>query len=145
MTEWTVGANYVYLAGPIDECSIEESTAWRQDAKKLLTSCVCLDPMDRPFTHHQAFVTHQRPLVALDKRDIRLSDFILANVWKKGFGTPMELVYGYEVLDNIIVATVWPEDMGPVNPWVLEHSHVIHATVPDACRWIENVVNRRMS
>ena len=139
---WTVtNQATVYLAGPIDGCTEAEARDWRQDAKKLLVSCQCLDPMDRYFTLAEAHA-RGREIVGLDKRDISLSDFVLANVWKKGFGTPMEMVFAH-VEEEIPVVVVWPTAMGPINPWVYEHCLVVLPTVTDACRWIESVVNRR--
>src|SRR5512135_812368 len=86
----------VYLAGPIDGCSQEECSDWREKMKQELPDVEFLDPMRRQFEGYD-YKTGKwnnkldeqviEEVVEGDKMDILNSDVVIANCWKIGVGT----------------------------------------------------------
>lgn len=114
----------VYLAGPIANCTDEEAGEWRKKVTEALQSLkgsdgievTVLDPFAfdcRDKEREQSYV-----VVAMDKEMIRKSDLVLANVWKTGTGTAMEIMFSNMI--GVPVAVIYT---GP-SPWITEH-----------CRW----------
>lgn len=110
----------VYLCGPIDGCTDDEATEWRNRVKSVLGEDHCLDPMRRDFRGVED--DHVNEIVESDKRDIYASDVVLANCWKASWGTPMEVYLAWYA--GIPVIAVVPEG-SKVSPWLQYHAQVV--------------------
>lgn len=117
-----------YLAGPIAGCTDNEANLWRTLAKQELGEENCLDPMRRDYRGKEDECVDE--IVELDKEDIQNSDVVIANCWKAGWGTPMEIFYAHS-LDMPVIAVV-PRD-SKVSPWLIYHTvaivHDVHEAV----------------
>lgn len=111
----------VYLAGPINMCTDAEARNWREDAKLVLGAENCLDPMRRDYRGREA--ENYQAIVEADKDDIWSSKIVLANCWKPGWGTPMEIHYAWSNYKPVVA--VVPPDSKP-SPWLLYHAHVFY-------------------
>jgi nucleoside 2-deoxyribosyltransferase len=123
----------VYLAGPIAGCSDGEANDWRDGLIQNYGSVVdFINPMDRDYRGIEG--DHTNEIVDLDKRDIQMSDVILAYAPKPTVGTSMEILYahGYEIPSVVVI----PE--GPkVSPWIRRHAtKVLRTFTGDAMEWI---------
>lgn len=114
----------LYLAGPINACSDDEVTGWREQVKTQLHSDLAswlsveiVDPADRDFRGVEN-ETH-KTIVEGDKADIYGCDAVLAYCWQPSYGTAMEILYAWEC--GIPVYAVVPADK-PISPWVQYHS-----------------------
>jgi hypothetical protein len=111
----------LYLAGPIDQCSKGEAFEWRDVAKRYLDGLLryIYDPTVRvsgdPWADAHRIVTE-------DKTEIDDSDIIIANVWKKSLGTPMEIHKGFK--DNKLVLVATPKEI--MSPWVVYHADFVY-------------------
>jgi nucleoside 2-deoxyribosyltransferase len=88
----------IYLAGPMDNCSMEYQRDWRDRATEYLKGydVETLDPCRRP---HQADLT-PKEIYDLDLKDVRDSELILVDVRRierPSWGTAMEIMYAHEV------------------------------------------------
>jgi nucleoside 2-deoxyribosyltransferase len=122
----------IYLAGPIDGCDDAEASDWRELCKKRLGAENCLDPMSDDYRgreHLYAEIVHK------DLDLINQCDLVLANCWKKGWGTPMEIMYSY--LNDIPVVVVVPPDLPFVSPWLVYHAKDIYTSVDAALTNVE--------
>lgn len=104
----------IYLAGPINGCTDDDATTWRDIAKNQLGEERCLDPMRRDYRgkEHQ----HTKDIVHGDLTDINNSTVILANCWQPSYGTAMELWYGHSIVKPIVVMV--PDVDAPISPWL---------------------------
>lgn len=124
----------VYLGGPINGCSDEEASGWREAAKVVLLKhghdwC---DPMERDYRGRELESGVTAKIVEGDKDDIDDCDVLLMNAPKPSYGTAMEVYYGWHKGKRVIV--VHPEDTTP-SPWVLYHASEIHyGSVVDVVR-----------
>lgn len=108
----------VYLCGPINGCTDEECTDWRE-AAKLSIKFDTLDPMRRDYRGREEECCEE--IVEMDKADIVRSDVILVNYDKPSVGTSMEMLYAWE-RDKFVI-TVARLDT-PISPWLKYHSTV---------------------
>jgi len=135
----------VYLCGPINGCTDDEATTWREQAKKLLSpevspSCAnhdipqydFLDPMRRDYRGQEGDCTAE--IVDLDLIDVEESDIIIACCPKPSAGTSMEMYEAHRYQRKPVV-TVIPEGV-VVSPWVKRHSTKIVKSIEEACAWI---------
>jgi len=114
----------VYLAGPMEHVSVEESTGWRNKAtdifdntnylymEKLIT---VLDPTRRVHNFEQRYM---KRIFELDLRDIQESDIILVNLDNPEVakhGTAMEVFYASYVLRKPVVA--FKSDASTIHPF----------------------------
>src|SRR5947209_3297539 len=116
----------LYLAGPMDGCSVKESTGWRKEAIDRLKELYDIrNPMIRDwFKNDYNPRVHEPLIVEGDKGDIEAADVVLANCWQRSFGTPMEIFYARS-LRKYVLAVV-PQSMtvnGFASPWVSYHSN----------------------
>lgn len=123
-----------YLAGPIDGCTDSEATGWREHVKDVLGADRCLDPMTRDYRGQED--TEFKAIVELDKADIRNAEIMLANCWKAGWGTPMEIHLAWALA--IPVIAVVPQD-ARVSPWLRYHSDAVVRTMAEALDLIEEL------
>jgi hypothetical protein len=120
----------VYLCGPINGCTDAECNDWRSYAKSRLPDT--LDPMRRDYRGREAESVNE--IVELDKRDVAVSDVILANCPKPSVGTSMEIFLAWQ--QGKIVVAVAQE---PVSPWLRYHSTKIVPTIKEAIDWLEGI------
>jgi len=105
----------VYLCGPINGCTDEESKNWREAAKAILPDT--LDPMRRDYRGREDQYVAQ--IVEGDKADIDECDALLVNYDKPSVGTSMEILYAWEKKKKIITVAR-PETR--ISPWLRYHS-----------------------
>ena len=121
----------VYLAGPIFRCTDEESKNWRSLAKELL-ELPFIDPMDRDYrgVENQLF----RQIVNEDKAEILKCWWMLAYCPRPSFGTPMEVLFGYERGLHVVTVSETP----CTSPWLKYHSQYVSRSVEEACDYINS-------
>jgi len=128
----------IYLAGPINNCTDEECNNWRNQIINLLTSKhVLRNPMDRDYRSQYTQTHMSSEIVELDKRDIDLSDIIIANITKHSAGTAMEMLYAWE-RQKVVVAIA--NSSVQLSPWHIYHATKIVYTLQEAVDWIEKFV-----
>jgi hypothetical protein len=125
-----------YLAGPINGCTDDEATNWREVVKARLGEENCLDPMRRDYRGREELCTDA--IVNGDKNDILASDIFLANCWQVSVGTSMEILYAFEHMTGVILSVMKPGV--PVSPWYRYHANHIFTSLDDALNWIEDYV-----
>jgi nucleoside 2-deoxyribosyltransferase len=120
--------NYVYLAGPMEDCSAEHMTGWRETADKTLnfSGIECLDPTRRVSFHdqlgeHLQDVTKTmntcKRIFKQDLQDIANSKIVLADVRRdsgRGTGTSMELMFAH-MKNKIII--LWANEGDFIHPF----------------------------
>ena len=122
----------VYLCGPINGMEDYQCRTWREQATRMLTFCSVIDPMRRDYRANAA--EHAREIVRLDKQDIRACDLLLYYCDRKSFGSPMELLYAYDLGKSTITITTEFADQ----PWIIANSMAICSTLEDAAKVIQN-------
>jgi nucleoside 2-deoxyribosyltransferase len=128
----------VYLAGPIGGCTDDQCNDWRSSVMEQMgEDYTFLNPMDRDYRDRYIDPLIAPEVVELDKRDIRNSDVVFANITKDSAGTSMELLYSWE-RDKVIV-TVVPSGK-VVSPWILYHSTKIVHSIEEGIDWIRGFV-----
>lgn len=133
----------VYLCGPMDWCSEEEASGWRDEATMELSyaGVTTLNPMDRPtfqeFDAMSAAATSS--LVEDDKTDIEMADVLLVNYTKISVGTSMEVLLAWQKDKRVVI--VAPEGM-KLSSWLLYHSHAVFHTMKEAYDDIISFNNR---
>jgi nucleoside 2-deoxyribosyltransferase len=121
----------IYLCGPINGCTDEECTNWRELVKSKWQGR-CIDPMVRDYRGREAEA--YREIVELDKIDVVEADIILVNYDKPSVGTAMEILYAWERGKRIVV--VARED-AVISPWLRYHATNLVHSFDDALRVIE--------
>lgn len=116
----------VYLCGPINGCTDDEATSWREVAKAELGPDNCIDPMRRDYRGRED--SHVTEIVEGDKNDISSCDAVLANCWHASWGTAME-IYLAHLFCKPVIAVVPP---GPVSPWLRYHCALVTTSLDDA-------------
>jgi len=117
----------IYLCGPMDGCTVEEMTGWREALKKEYRDIRWLDPCRRTYKPQQ-----WRQLVEEDIADIDQSDFVICYYWKAGTGSAMELAYShYEAKVPTIVVV---PDFKKVSPWTRYHADYLVESFDDAMK-----------
>jgi hypothetical protein len=120
----------IYLCGPINGCTDEECTSWRELVKTLWTGPT-LDPMRRDYRGREDESVSE--IVELDKIDITDSDILLVSYDKPSVGTSMEVLYAFERGKLVVVVAA---EGARISPWLRYHSHVILPTFASAVQWI---------
>lgn len=120
----------IYLAGPMDGVTLDQSKRWREQVKESLSSLYEFrDPMVRDLVRENYNrKLHEPIIVEGDKEDIRQSQIILANCWVPSHGTSMEIFLGYCL--NKHVVSVVPRQ--PCSPWVSYHSNQVVESLEEA-------------
>jgi hypothetical protein len=123
----------IYLAGPIAQCTPEEMHGWREEVKSELAGLYSFkDPTDR-------LNAPPNEIVEGDKKDIIESDIVLANYWKIGTGTAMEIMFTHMVDRRRLMLTVVHGNYGePVSPWIKIHSDHIFRGLDKAIVYLKN-------
>lgn len=114
----------VYLGGPINGCTDEEASGWRDAVKAELTASgwEAIDPMDRDYRGKEMEPGIAKAIVENDKLDIDGADVLLMNCPKPSVGTSMEILYGY--MSGKRVVCVIPAGSTP-SPWLVYHAHKV--------------------
>ena len=122
----------IYLAGPMEHVSIEDSKGWRSIATNLLEdSFNILDPTRR--VHHFE-KKYMRRIFELDLRDIQESDMLLVNLENPKIakhGTAMEVFYASYVLRKPVVA--FKSDAESIHPFFESLVTEWRSSVDKAC------------
>ena len=105
----------VYLCGPINGCTDEECTDWRESLKIEFPQAI--DPMIRDYRGIEG--QSYREIVDLDKRDVRRCDAVVVNYSKPSVGTSMEVFYAWTIGKPVIV---WCAEGASISPWLRYHS-----------------------
>ena len=121
----------IYLCGPINGCTDEECTNWRELVKSLWPGKT-IDPMRRDYRGREKESVNE--IVELDKIDVTNSDVILVNYDKPSVGTSMEVLYAFERGKLVVVVA---QQGTNISPWLRYHSHAIVTSFADALRYIE--------
>ena len=120
--------NYVYLAGPMEDCSEEHMKDWRHRAEIQLSMAgiEVLDPTRRVQFHEDMRILADRNvpdqsvcrrIFKLDMQDIASSSVVLADCRKdsgRGTGTSMELMFAH-MKNKIII--LWVNDGDRIHPF----------------------------
>ena len=119
--------NYVYLAGPMEDCEMEHMTGWRNCAQKMLANMdiTALDPTRRVSFHDELYLGEQhtpvqstcRRIFKMDMQDIANSNVILADIRRdsgRGTGTAMELMFAH-IKNKIII--LWANNDDQIHPF----------------------------
>lgn len=91
----------VYLAGPINGCTDDECSTWRNTLKRMLPEVSWVDPMVRDYRGREQVA--YREIVEGDKRDIDSSHIVLVNYVKPSVGTSMEVLYAWSAYKPVVV------------------------------------------
>lgn len=143
----------IYLCGPIHGVSDDSHVTWREQAegyfggsydsiykprmgdvdyeekKKLFK---ILNPLRRNFRDNELF--SQNEIVQLDKADIMNSDILLVNGMKPGWGTAMEVLFGF--IHHKIIVTFTGNSLKETSPWLAFHSTRVLKSLDEACEYI---------
>jgi len=116
--------HYVYLAGPMEDCTETHMTGWRQEAAKDLdmAGIESLDPTRRVQFHKDMTKLNDRAtldqsmcrrIFKMDLQDIAASTVVLADVRRssgRGTGTSMELMFAH-MKNKVIILWTDEEDI----------------------------------
>ena len=119
--------NYVYLAGPMEDCTKLRMKRWRTQASNTLDSLGinCLDPTRRVSFHDELYLEETqtpvqstcRRIFKMDMQDIANSTVVLADVRRdsgRGTGTSMELMFAH-MKNKIII--LWAGENDLIHPF----------------------------
>lgn len=119
--------NYVYLAGPMEDCTKRRMTSWRLRAADILlkNDISSLDPTRRVDFHDQLKLsetaTHEqsacRRIFKMDMQDIANSTVVLADIRRdsgRGTGTAMELMFAH-MKNKVII--LWADENDYIHPF----------------------------
>jgi nucleoside 2-deoxyribosyltransferase len=119
--------NYVYLAGPMEDCTQSHMTGWRTQASNILDihDIPSLDPTRRVSFHEQLTLAERgdakqstcRRIFKMDMQDIANSTVVLADVRRdsgRGTGTSMELMFAH-MKNKIII--LWADGDDFIHPF----------------------------
>lgn len=120
----------LYLCGPINGCTDEECTNWREYVKGVWLMDT-IDPMRRDYRGRE--VESVNEIVELDKIDVMNADVVLVNYDKPSVGTSMEVLYAWERGKLVVVVA---KEGASISPWLRYHSHRICHSFGDALAWI---------
>ncbi len=128
----------VYLCGPINGCSDDEATTWRESVKDTCPEFECIDPLRRDYRGIEDQFTDE--IVELDKIDVMSCDVVLVNMPKLSVGTIMEIVFAW--MNHKPVVVVVPDE-NHVSPWLKYHSTVIYSKLSSATHHIKYAMSRK--
>jgi len=140
--------NQVYLAGPMEDCSPEEMTSWRNRASEFfdMAEISCLDPTRRVSFHDQLGENLQdvtktmntcKRIFKQDLHDIADSRVVLADVRRsagRGTGTSMELMFAH-MKNKIII--LWADENDFIHPFYEAIATEKHYALYDALEAVQ--------
>lgn len=128
----------IYLAGPMEGCTIQSMTEWREAAAQFLTEnsgqVHLLDPCRREPFHNGDSDNTARLLFRADLKDINSSDLVLANVRHsagRGSGTSMELMYAWM---RSVPLFLWVGQDDPPHPFHTSMATFRHHDLSNLCQ-----------
>jgi nucleoside 2-deoxyribosyltransferase len=135
--------DHVYLAGPMEDCSVDHMTGWRIDAQLWLgfADISALDPTRRVSFHDQLGDNLQdvtktmnicKRIFKQDLHDIASSRVVLADVRRdsgRGTGTSMELMFAH-MKNKIII--LWADEGDLIHPFYEAMATEKHYNLGDA-------------
>ena len=123
----------IYLAGPINGCSDNEATTWREWFKeRSLPRFSFIDPMKRDYRGKELYCYRE---IVDPQIDIRNSDIVVVMYVKPSVGTSMEVFFAWSIGKPVIVIN---ESDGPISPWLRYHSSSIVSSKKEAVERIES-------
>jgi nucleoside 2-deoxyribosyltransferase len=126
------GGVKVYLCGPINGCTDDEATGWREQAKKYLAG-ETYDPMVRDYRGRELEPGIAKEIVENDKLDIQECDAILVMYEKPSVGTSMEALFAHQLGKLIVLVD---RSGKPLSPWLIYHSTKAFPTLAEATAFI---------
>jgi hypothetical protein len=124
----------VYLCGPINGCSDDEATNWREEVKSALGDRFqFLDPMRRDYRGRELEPGIAHEIVSGDKADLEETDIVLAFCPKPSVGTSMEVFLFWEMGGQVVIVHPEPHP----SPWLIEHSDRIFTGFDEALSYIQ--------
>jgi nucleoside 2-deoxyribosyltransferase len=126
----------LYLAGPINGCTDEECSTWRNKVIEALSDLYEIhDPFVRDYRGFEKQSYDE--IVEQDLAELVECDAILANCFKPSAGTSGEIVYAYFFgLQVVSVASA--------SPWVMYHSDKCCQDLDEAIAYLRsNVVSKK--
>jgi nucleoside 2-deoxyribosyltransferase len=117
----------VYLCGPINGCTDDEATTWREWFKANVTRVAFVDPMVRDYRGRE--IDDYREIVDLDKRDIRGCGVVVVMYVKPSVGTSMEVLFAWTLGIPVVVID---ESGKPLSPWMRYHASAVVASKLEA-------------
>jgi nucleoside 2-deoxyribosyltransferase len=121
-----------YLCGPINGCTDDEATGWREQAKKYLTG-ETYDPMVRDYRGRELEPGIAKEIVENDKLDVQACDAILVMYEKPSVGTSMEVLFAHQLGKLIVLVD---RSGKPLSPWLIYHSTKSFPTLAEATAFI---------
>ncbi len=120
-------ARLVYLAGPIYDCD-DTCVEWRKTVARILRSkkIMTLSPMNRDYRGREHVPLIQKLIVEKDKKDIMMSDTLLALCEQPSFGTAMEILFAWSLQKQIVVVSSYG------SPWIKYHASAMFKTLDEA-------------
>jgi len=136
---------HVYLIGPMEDCTVEHMTGWRNDASDYLEELgvPVYDPTRRVSFHDQMQDMPQdtyrnsnicKRIFKQDLQDLAASRVVLADVRRssgRGTGSSMELMFAH-TQNKIIVLWANPDD--PIHPFMEAVATEKHYDLKDALK-----------
>jgi nucleoside 2-deoxyribosyltransferase len=102
----------IYLAGPINDCSIDEMTEWRDAMINAFPEHIFLNPVDFHFRPDE-YAKHYKQIVKGDLRLIEMADVVVANLPRPSIGTSMEIWYAASIgVPVLLISNIQ-------HPWLL--------------------------
>lgn len=124
----------IYLAGPIKNCTDEETHGWREFVKAELADLYLFrDPMDRDYRGKER--QHYTEIIDGDLADILASTKVLWYRWRPSEGSSMEMPYA-RMFGRPVHLVCAEEEL---SPWVLYHTVNRFATLEDAVLWFRDM------
>ena len=130
----------VYLCGPINGCSDDEATTWREWFKTNFRYARYVDPMVRDYRGKES--SEYREIVELDKRDIVACDALVVMYTQPSVGTSMEIFFAHSLGRPVIVID---ESGKPISPWLRYHATTIVSTKDQAVSKLKEWTNNHAS
>jgi|SRR5689334_444912 len=127
----------IYLCGPINGCTDDEATTWREQVKKRFGAENCIDPMRRDYRGREHECVAE--IVEGDLTDIDNSRIVLANCWQCSWGTAMEIHYAANPSVPRAIIAIVPEG-SRISPWLRFHTTDIVYSLEDAYKIIEDLI-----
>ena len=93
----------IYLAGPIEQCSIDEIKLWRDYLKKRLLNYEIIEPEKNLISSKEIFRTNKRDVENADITFVFLPKKI--NERRPSYGTIFEISYAYTLDKEIIIVS----------------------------------------
>jgi len=140
--------DYVYLAGPMEDCAAEHMTGWRERVTKQLdlADIQTLDPTRRVSFHNQLSehlqdvtktMNNCKRIFKQDLQDIANSKIVFADVRRdsgRGTGTSMELMFAH-MKNKIII--LWANEGDFVHPFYEAMATEKHFNLYDAVEAVQ--------